>query len=136
MRPERRTPGSPADWLRYARSDLALARGRRKRGVLQSTLCYHAHQAAEKSLKAVLLAASIPFPYTHDLARLITLVRGAGLRWPGSLDAALKLTEYAVSSRYPGISTEVTAKERLEAVKVARCVLGWARQELKALPRR
>jgi HEPN domain-containing protein len=136
MAPEALAPGSPADWLRHARSDLALARQRPKRGVLFDTLCYHAQQAVEKSLKAVLLARGVPFPYTHDLARLITLVRTARADWPAELDAAASLTEYAVSSRYPSISGDVTAKQRREAVRLARAVMSWAQGQVRAASRR
>jgi HEPN domain-containing protein len=87
------TPGSPEDWLRHARSDLALARQRHAPEILLTTLCFHTQQAVEKGIKAVLVQRGIVFPYTHDLARLITLVRDARLPWPEELDAAAALTE-------------------------------------------
>jgi hypothetical protein len=34
-------PGSPEDWLRHARSDLALARPRHDPAILLATLCFH-----------------------------------------------------------------------------------------------
>ena len=61
-------PGSPADWLRHAGSDLALSRTPADNEVLPETLAFHAQQAAEKSLKAVLLHAGIEPPRTHNLA--------------------------------------------------------------------
>ena len=39
------TPGSPEDWLRHARSDLALAQQWQVPDVLLATLCFHAQQA-------------------------------------------------------------------------------------------
>ena len=48
-------PGSPQDWLRHARSDLALAGVPKTGKVLYAHLCFHAQQAAEKALKGVLL---------------------------------------------------------------------------------
>ncbi len=36
-------------------------------------LCFQAQQAAEKAIKAVFIARKTPFPYVHDLARLLTL---------------------------------------------------------------
>jgi hypothetical protein len=62
MSPNLPEPGSPADWLRYARSDLALARIERPAEVFLEMLCFHAQQAVEKSLKAVLLWKGGPFP--------------------------------------------------------------------------
>ncbi len=65
MSPEEVEPGSPADWLRHAPSDLELARIARPPEVLLEALCFHAQQAAEKALKAVLIAHRIPFPKTY-----------------------------------------------------------------------
>lgn len=53
MPPERQMPGSPDDWLRRARSDLALAKVPLPEGALYEDLCFHAQQAAEKAIKAV-----------------------------------------------------------------------------------
>lgn len=47
--------GSPSMWLAYARSDLALARVGPGAEVLAEALSFHAQQAAEKGLKAVLV---------------------------------------------------------------------------------
>ena len=60
MPPERPQPGSAQDWLRYAGSDLELARMSASPNVMLESLCYHAQQCAEKSLKAVLVALSCP----------------------------------------------------------------------------
>jgi HEPN domain-containing protein len=79
MPPHQPEVGTPADWLRYARSDLALARIQRPTDVLLDTLCSHAQQVVERSIKAVLLSREIHFPYTHDIARLITLMKQANL---------------------------------------------------------
>jgi len=67
-------PGSPADWLRYARSDLELARVVRPDEVLFEGLCFHAQQAAEKALKAVLIAKGVPPPKTHNIRTLLDLL--------------------------------------------------------------
>ena len=55
MDSESLVPGSAEDWLRYAKSDLELARIEKPEGVLLENLCFHAQQAAEKTLKAVLI---------------------------------------------------------------------------------
>ena len=58
-------PGSAGDWLRYARSDLELARIDKPEGVLLESLCFHTQQAAEKALKAALIFLEIDYPKTH-----------------------------------------------------------------------
>lgn len=61
----------PRAWLKRAESSLACARaGHGVSGVLLEDLCFHAHQAVEKGLKALLIARSIGFPKTHAIARL------------------------------------------------------------------
>jgi HEPN domain-containing protein len=78
-----------------------------------------------------LLAQAVPFPYTHDLARLITLVRGTKVGWPVQLDAAAKLSDYAVSARYPSTSKAVSPAERREAVTLAKAVFAWAEKRIR-----
>lgn len=111
MPPERSESGSPVDWLRHARSDLALAGTPRSKDVPLGTLCFHAQQAVEKSIKAVLVHKGIVFPYVHDIATLITLLIDAGLPWPEELNEAAELTPYAVEIRYPGLEREVNEEE-------------------------
>ena len=61
MPPEVYAPGSPADWLRHAYSDLALAGVTPLPQVLLEQLCFHAQQAAEKPLKPSWWHATLPF---------------------------------------------------------------------------
>jgi HEPN domain-containing protein len=117
--------GSPADWLRRANSDLALACGRLRRGVLTEDLCFHAQQAVEKSLKAVLISKGIEFPRTHNLRMLIDALPENVFCDP-ILDSSAALTDYAVSARYPGEVEEVTRQELKTARHIAREVVAWA----------
>lgn len=131
MPPEQPEIGTPADWLRYARSDLALARVQRPTAVFLEMLCFHAQQAVEKSIKAVLLANEIRFPYTHDIARLISLVKEAGILWLEGLDQAAELTEYASETRYPGSVEPVSEEDYRQAIEIAEQVLAWAASLIK-----
>ncbi len=66
------------EWLSKATEDLAVAEL-----ILESDVaarwaaCFHAQQAAEKSLKAMLVAQGIDFPRTHALEVLVDLLGGA-----------------------------------------------------------
>ncbi len=93
--------GSPADWLRYANSDLELARIVRPDEVLFEGLCFHAQQAAEKALKAVLIAKDVPPPKTHNIRTLLDLLPQE-IVVPQEIEDAASLSDYAVTSRYPG----------------------------------
>ena len=82
MPPERRRAGDPREWLRRARGDLALAQvARGREGVLLEDLCFHARQAVEKGIKALLVARAVPFPKTHAITELLTLAEDAGVHW-------------------------------------------------------
>ncbi len=66
--------GGSAEWLRYAHSDLELARVGRPAEVLFEGLCFHAQQAAEKAIKALLIAEGVPPPRTHNIRTLLDLL--------------------------------------------------------------
>lgn len=120
-------PYTPENWLRYARSDLTLAQSfAALPEVLLETFCFHAQQAAEKSLKAVLLQHNLTFPYTHDLSTLVTIIQNAGISWETSLNSVVDLTRYAVAGRYPNETEAPTVDEYHEAIAIAAHVFQWA----------
>jgi HEPN domain-containing protein len=121
-------PGSPRDWIEHARSDLALARlGRDSEDVLPAQVCFHAQQAVEKALKAVLLYQGIAFPLTHDLEALIEIMTNAGMELPDWSDDVSGLNPYAVEARYPGRPDDIGTGDMDEALELARGVIDWAR---------
>jgi HEPN domain-containing protein len=72
---------------------------------------FHCQQAAEKTIKAYLTWQDEPFEKTHSLVALL----GKCLTFDPDLQdlrqAAATLTPYAVTSRYPGESPELTREE-------------------------
>jgi HEPN domain-containing protein len=117
--------GSPADWLRYAYSDLELARVKRPSDVLFEVLCFHAQQAAEKTLKAVLISKDVSPPKTHNIRTLLDLLPQEVIV-PQEIEDAASLTDYAVTSRYPGDFESVDEEEYQEAVRLAETIFLWA----------
>lgn len=67
MPPERPVPGTPADWLARARSDLGLSQVPLPRGTLYEDLCFHAQQAAEKAMKAVYVHRHVTFRFNKKV---------------------------------------------------------------------
>ena len=130
MLPKEIEPGEPGDWLRHAWSDLDLARVGRNSRILVEDLCFHAQQAAEKALKAVLVFRSVPFPKTHNIRTLIDLLPG-DLNLPEAAKGAAILTDYAVLTRYPGDLEPVTEEEYHEAIRIAETVVQWAEKVVK-----
>ena len=121
---------SHEDWLRYAGEDLAMARVLIGTSVPPRGSAFHAQQAVEKALKAVLVANGREVPRIHDLLSLIhRLPPVAGLPATADLDV---LSDYAVDSRYPDDMPDVTADEAHEAIEIAEAVLAAVRAALGA----
>ena len=125
MLSDKAQPGSAADWLRRARSDLALACLPLPAHVLYNDLCFHAQQAVEKSIKAVLIHHGIEPRKTHDIAHLLALLPANAPPPPAAEDMA-SLTSYAVMLKYPGDYEDVTEEDYREAVRIATSVYAWA----------
>ena len=71
------------------------------------SVCFHAQQAAEKYLKGLLTAYGIPFPRTHDLALLASLLP-AGAALNIRRETWVELSYFAIGPRYPDDLTEYT----------------------------
>lgn len=126
LRRKRRRPGSPQEWLTHAKSDLKLARlARNERTILPEQACFHAQQACEKALKAVLLFNGLEFPLVHDIEALLEIAKEGGLRLPREVRGAGALSPYAVEARYPGYEEAVTSAEIDNAMRLAGCVVDW-----------
>jgi len=65
------------------------------------TVCFHAQQAAEKALKALLAYHGEPPPRTHDLVALLTRCLPFAPDLADLETDCRNLTYFAVSSRYP-----------------------------------
>jgi HEPN domain-containing protein len=97
-----RPEGDVADTLvARADDDLSLIRAARdRRDIADSIVGFHAQQAAEKLLKAVLARRQVEYPFTHDLERLIELVEESTGDSPPDAEAIAALTPWAVAFRY------------------------------------
>lgn len=133
MNPEdlTRVPGSPKEWMEHAQSDLRLAQlASGDPAIRREQVCFHAQQAAEKSIKAVLLLHDIGFPLTHDIEELLSLAESNGLLFPDEVRDAGLLTPYAVETRYPGSWLGVGDSEVQEAMRAAEQTVAWARNAI------
>jgi HEPN domain-containing protein len=96
--------------------------------VSDAVVGFHAQQAVEKALEAVLAAASADFPFTHNIALLMQLCDDAGIELPASLGDADLLTPYGVALRY-GTPSPCTL-ERRAALELADAAVAWAERIL------
>jgi HEPN domain-containing protein len=107
--------------LRKADSDLAAADATFSAEAYDAA-AFHAQQAVEKYLKAFLVSASVDFPYTHNLTKLIELCASVDGSFQSLLGLAEPLTPYAVELRYdtdfwPTEEAAVEARDAARAVK-------------------
>jgi HEPN domain-containing protein len=87
--------------LRQAQNDLAAARVTAA-GDFHPQACYLAGQAAEKALKALLVAAGLTPPYSHALDRLVETLGEQGIAIEAFEGLRLKaLTRMNSETRYP-----------------------------------
>ena len=130
MPPEVPQAGSAKDWLRHAKSDLVLAGMRKTKRLMYEHLCFHAQQAAEKAIKAVLVHNGVRIPRSHDLTYLLGLLPD-GLTIPPALLEVPVLTRYAVQQRYPGEEPPLTPKHRRLALQLAESTVMWAARVIR-----
>ena len=134
MNPEdwRSVPGSPTEWMSHADSDLRLARlAAGDTSIRREQICFHAQQAAEKAIKAVLLSREIEFPLTHDLEELLEIAENTGMQLPKDVREAGLLSPYAVETRYPGSWGEITEADLKESMRIAELTVVWAHETLE-----
>lgn len=118
-------------WLRFAMEDLDVARAivAGEHGVARLA-CWHAQQAAEKTLKAGLIFHQISFPRTLDLDLLNQLLP-TSWRIIDQADRLSELSEWAVEARYPGDWPEAMASDAERAVQTASVVDQWIREKIE-----
>lgn len=91
---------------------------------------FHAQQAIEKWLKAVLGSRGVEFEYTHDLHRLVSEVTAAVGEFPFDVPEVVALTEHAVPLRYDEI-LDTEPLDRGATVRLVDEVGRWAEAQLR-----
>ncbi len=118
-------------WVEKAEHDLAAAAHLLTLGDTCpfDVICFHAQQAAEKYLKALLVARASDFPRTHDL---VVLARHLGAVAPAELDPAelLSLNRYSTEARYPGEWDPITRDDAERALATAQWIRAMVREHL------
>jgi HEPN domain-containing protein len=121
-----RDKSDPQSWLDIARGDLAMASIDLPIHATYELLCFHAQQAAEKSIKGLLVHLGIDFPYTHNIQMLVALLPDE-LQNIIEFQEAEELTPYAVLTRYPGEVEPVDEQRYSDMLRRACAVVGWVR---------
>jgi HEPN domain-containing protein len=107
------------EWIAKAEGDYATA-GRELRATESpnyDAVCFHAEQAVEKLMKALLIYLGVTPPRTHDLALLDRLLAPVCPDWSWPVEELRLLTRAAVDFRYPGESAD--KEEAYEAFEIS-----------------
>jgi HEPN domain-containing protein len=110
-----------AQWLSKASDDLRAAE---LLLTADSPVCwvaaFHAQQAAEKLLKALLTHERVEYERSHNIDYLLDLCVLVEPRLAELRESANTLTDYAVDSRYPLARQDPTLLEAKQAVETAK----------------
>ncbi len=103
--------------LEIAERDLRALRGMTDPAVFADEIFgFHAQQATEKALKALIIARGLEHPLTHNLARLLAILEESGADvqsfWP-----LAELTVFAVAMRYESEELSDDLIDRAHTIK-------------------
>ena len=94
-------------------------------GVHDDVAAFHAQQAIEKALKAVLTVHRVDYPFTHSLPELAGMLADRGLELPLSPYRLGDFTECAVVLRYEESPEEIVF-DRNKLIETTEIYLTWA----------
>lgn len=95
-----------------------------------SIICFHAQQAVEKSLKAVLFSHQIEFKRIHDLVKLARLLGDHGVVLLVMEDQLRRLNPFAVTFRYDDM--EIAPVSREDPASLVADIRRWAEEQVSA----
>lgn len=118
-------------WLRWANEDLVAAgHSAADADVAPRVACGLAQQAAEKAIKALLVASDMDPPKSHNLLRLTRMLTEERARLLLEVDLE-ELTRWAIEGRYPEDLDEATSTDATRAVELARQITALAHRALE-----
>lgn len=119
------------EWLDKAVADANTAEreGQVQQDPNWDAVCFHAQQAVEKALKALLQENNIVFPKTHDLGDLLNRLLALFPHLFSLYDSLEWLTTFAVEIRYPG--EEAIEQDAQDSLSIMRETMQLIQSELQ-----
>jgi len=117
-------------WLERARSSYELAKTVGNDLIYYEDLCYQIQQSVEKSLKGLLIYYKVEPEFTHNIEILMNNI-SKFTDIPNNIKESMKLTVYAVQTRYPGEYDEITKEEYEKSLIIANDCLIWIENKIK-----
>jgi HEPN domain-containing protein len=117
-------------WIHFAQMDFdsAVALAEKFRPPLE-IVCYHCQQAAEKILKAYIIAKTNTLTKTHVLVDLLNTCVQYSAEFDVFKNTSISLTAYIALTRYPS-SIDLTEQAMTQALKDAQDILEFTKSKL------
>jgi HEPN domain-containing protein len=137
MRCERAVSSSPREpselaalYSRKAKNDATAAREFSANSEISDEIIgFHAQQAIEKWLKAVMANLGLPQQRTHDIDQLSRLLEEHGVELPAPRSRLAELTDFAVPLRYEDL-LDAEPLDRRATITLIDEVAEWAKDQL------
>jgi HEPN domain-containing protein len=94
-------------------------------------VCFLAHLAVEKALKATLIDAGVPFKKTHDLVELHTMCTEIDRLEDLDVENLTRLDPWAIDGRYADDVQDATSELAVEFSEFARAAVDAVREEFR-----
>lgn len=107
------------EWLKKADSDFQFASTALEDTKYFSQICFLFQQAAEKYLKACIIAHELPFKKIHDLGVLLNELKEKFPQFSKLSEHADFLTGFYIEARYPDSISSPLSKETAQEAKNA-----------------
>ena len=120
------------EWIYRANSSLELAQTKLVNYPSYEDSCFQAQQAAEKAIKGLLIYFGVDPEWTHNIDKLIRELKKF-IEIPANINDAAQLTNYAVTTRYPGEFDDITKEEYEQAIKTAQECIDWVENTIKEI---
>lgn len=111
-----------AEWITKAGLDFNTVVRLSAEEPFRDIVAFHAQQAVEKYLKALLTRHQIEFPKTHEIRRLLELLGPVEQGLAEALQDAKWLEPFGVEIRYPSDRPETLPGDELRARQLAQTV--------------
>lgn len=96
-------------------------------------ICWHFQQAAEKYLKAYIVAYDLEFKKIHDLSALLKICEAKDPSFNSLLENCKYLQKFYVETRYPVMwESKYAKKDALQAKEAAQAILTFVKDHLPA----
>jgi HEPN domain-containing protein len=127
-------PQIVVEWFKKADEDFHFASSVLEDSVYYAQICFHFHQAAEKYLKAFVIAFDLEFKKIHDLLVLLKSCSSVDSNLNSILGDCRFLNRFYIDTRYPvHWPSRYTKDEAVKAKKASQNVRETIKNALKSI---